>query len=335
MADDEKAPIIIKKIKKGGGGHHGGAWKVAYADFVTAMMAFFLLLWLLNVTTDEQKALISSYFSPTDPRVSTSLSGSGGVMSGTTISKDGAMTDNKMPLVAHPGSLSSENKSETLKNASEKELKEELEKRDSERFRSAEEKLRQAIETQPELKALAQNLLIDQTPEGLRIQIVDQEGKPMFPLGKTEPLPEAKLLLKLVTKIIMDMPNMISIRGHTDSKPYGKGAKYTNWELSADRANASRRYMLTSGLDIKRIENIMGKADREHLVKDKPNSPKNRRISIILLKETIVKGIHKDKKMASGQKKEISDNNKIEKPVYDEKPMIKKKKREEGIIYFP
>ncbi len=334
MADDEKTPIIIKKIKKTGGGHHGGAWKVAYADFVTAMMAFFLLLWLLNVTTDEQKALISSYFSPADPRVATSLSGSGGVLGGTTISKDGAMTDTKMPLVTHPGSLTSENKSETLKDASEEELKKELDERDEERFKNAEDALRQAIETQAELKELAQNLIVDQTPEGLRIQIVDQDGKPMFPLGKTEPLPEAKLLLKLVSKVIMDMPNMISIRGHTDSRPYGQGAKYTNWELSSDRANASRRVMLNSGLDIKRIESVVGKADREHLIKDNPNSPRNRRISIVLLKESLTKNMAEIKKEKNNTQQEKTNQN-IKKNLYDEKPIIKKKEREDGIIYFP
>ncbi len=342
MADDEKAPIIIKKVKKNAGGHHGGAWKVAYADFVTAMMAFFLLLWLLNVSTDEQKALISSYFSPADPRVAVSQSGSGGVLGGLTISEDGAMTSNKTPLVAHPGALTASNRSARtevdgdLNESSDAELVKEMERRDEERFKSAEESLRQAIASQDDLKALAQNLLIDQTPEGLRIQIIDQEGKPMFPLGGILPLEDARLLLKLVTKVIMDMPNMISIRGHTDSRPYGTGAKYTNWELSADRANASRRVMLESTLDIKRIENVMGKADREHLLIDEPNSPRNRRISIILLRESIVPGIHNEEEKVDNPLVEKKEEHKVKvKPTYNEKRIVKPQEHEDGIIYFP
>ncbi|MBL1146752.1 MAG: flagellar motor protein MotB [Pseudomonadota bacterium] len=333
MADDEKRPIIIRKVKKNkGGGHHGGAWKVAYADFVTAMMAFFLLLWLLNVTTDEQKALISSYFSPADPRIATSVSGSGGVLGGLTVSPDGAMAHQKDPTVSFPGTLrpdGTKNTPDDLQNVADKELEAELQRREQERFEKVEEQIRQAIETVPELKNLAQNLLIDQTPEGLRIQIVDQEGKPMFPLGKSEPLPEALLLLKLVTRVIMDLPNMISIRGHTDSLQYGAGAAYTNWELSADRANASRRAMLDYKLDLKRIENVMGKADREHLVKDDPTSARNRRITIILLKEALVPGLRKT------EKKPKTPAAQPKKPE-NAKPLPKQPhKREEGIIYFP
>lgn len=332
MADDEKAPIIIRKVKKKqDGGHHGGAWKVAYADFVTAMMAFFLLLWLLNVTTDEQKALISSYFSPADPRIATSVSGSGGVLGGATISPEGAMTDQKQPVVSFPGTLRPEgrqDREDELKNIADKELEEELQRREQERFKEVEEQIRQAIETVPELKNLAQNLLIDMTPEGLRIQIVDQEGKPMFPLGKSDPLPEALLLLKLVTRVIMDLPNMISIRGHTDALKYGAGAAYTNWELSADRANASRRAMLNYGLDLKRIENVMGKADREHLVKDDPTSARNRRITIILLKESLVPGLKKTEKTPKKPAQQTQPDR--------SKPLPKQPhKREEGIIYFP
>jgi len=347
LADDEKQPIIIKKVKKVSGGHHGGAWKVAYADFVTAMMAFFLLLWLLNVTTDEQKALISSYFSPADPRISTNLSGSGGVMGGLTISPDGAMTSNKEPLVSYPGSLSSQNKPETasegLKDASDQAIEAEMEKREQERFKSAEDQIRQAIESVPELQNLAQNLLIDQTPEGLRIQLVDQEGRSMFEVGSAKPVPEAIKLLKLVSKVVMDLPNMISVRGHTDSRQYGAAAKYTNWELSADRANASRRVMLGSGLDLVRIENVMGKADREHLVKDDPLSARNRRISIILLKEALVPGLTDKNKLKKelmqkqnkkgGSKKTGTAPKKP--PKYNETPIIKPKQHEEGIIYFP
>ena len=332
MADDEKQPIIIKKVKKVEGGHHGGAWKVAYADFVTAMMAFFLLLWLLNVTTDEQKALISSYFSPTDPRISESLSGSGGVMGGTTMASEGALTEQFDPVVATPavpsGDVEGKNNPDAvnLENAKEEELAAEVAKREEEKFKAVEEELRQAIESVPELKELSANLLIDMTPEGLRIQIVDQEGKPMFPLSSAAPLPEAVKLLKLVAGVVQNMPNKISIRGHTDARPFGPDAKFTNWELSADRANASRRTLINGGLDEIRIENVMGKAAREPLVSEDPLSPRNRRISIILLKQSLVPGVKQ-------QDKEKEEETKAKTRNIKPKPDVRK--REEGIIYFP
>lgn len=322
--NDEKAPvIIIKKIKKVEGGHHGGAWKVAYADFVTAMMAFFLLLWLLNVTTDEQKELLSSYFAPADPRIAKSTSGSGGFMGGTSMSPDGAMTDDREPIAAQQRTpaegVGKEDGDNAERSAAEEKAMEELERQDKKALSEAEEKLKQAIETVPELKELAQNLLVDMTPEGLRIQIVDQEGKPMFELGSAKPLPPAEKLLRLVAEIVKDMPNRLSIRGHTDSIPYGKDAAYTNWELSADRANASRRVLLSAGLTIARVENIQGKADGEPLVPDDPENARNRRISIILLKQSLAPGVKKAPP----------------KPKAANPDAPQTKKREEGVIYFP
>jgi len=329
MSDDEK-PIIIKKVKKGGHGHHGGAWKVAYADFVTAMMAFFLLLWLLNVTTDEQKALISSYFSPSDPRIADSISGSGGLLGGLTMSQSGAMTSDVNPVMEQPATPTDEQgrgKDEVdIEELAEEELKHELERREEERFEGLADEIKQAMSETPELQALAENLLIDQTPEGLRIQIIDQKGRPMFTLGSADPLPKTIKLLKLVTKVITKAPNMISVRGHTDSRPYGPDASYTNWELSSDRANASRRVMLAAKLPLKRIENVVGKAAREPLIVKDPYSPKNRRISIILLKESIVSGVHDDKKTSTSRKARKPKDIETQKNL---------KKREEGIIYFP
>lgn len=335
--NDEKAPIIIiKRVKKVDGGHHGGAWKVAYADFVTAMMAFFLLLWLLNVTTDEQKAMISSYFAPADPRIAESMSGAGGVMGGTTVSPDGAMTNDQQPPVAQQnepaqgvgredGEDGEDGKSKSAEEISEERLAAELEKLDQKAFEQTQEKLAQAIESVPELKELSQNLLVDMTPEGLRIQIVDQEGKPMFELGSAKPLPQAERLLRLIGNVVREMPNKISIRGHTDSSRYGSNATYTNWELSSDRANASRRVMIkgdiTGSLPIERIENVQGKADREPLDPTNPEAAKNRRISIILLKQSLVPGVKKEKKNPfTGQ-------------TIKQEPQIRKK--EEGVIYFP
>lgn len=326
--DDDKRPIIIiKRVKRVEGGHHGGAWKVAYADFVTAMMAFFLLLWLLNVTTKDQKNAISSYFRPADPMISESTSGAGGVMGGTTVSEDGAMTDDRQPIAdpndpaAGVGREDGETGNQQQNRISEKELDQELERRDEKTFRETEDKLKEAIESVPELKELAPNLLIDMTPEGLRIQIVDQEGKPMFELGSARPMPQAEKLLRLVAQVVRDLPNKLSIRGHTDSKPYSRDTGYTNWELSADRANASRRVILGNALETTRIENIQGKADREHLVPNDPESARNRRISIILLKQSIAPATPKPQPAKPAPRKT------------PDKPA--NKQREDGVIYFP
>ncbi len=320
--DDEKRPIIIiKRVKKGGGGHHGGAWKVAYADFVTAMMAFFLLLWLLNVTTDEQKSMISAYFAPADPRVAESTSGAGGVMGGTTMSPEGAMTSELAPVVAEQDepvpSVGKDAFSED-----ERESMAQLDRADEAAFQKTEEKIREQLESVPELKELSQNLLIDMTPEGLRIQIIDQDGKPMFASGSSVPLPPAVRLLQLVGASVRSLPNQLSVRGHTDSTPYGKDATYTNWELSADRANASRRVLLAGDiggrLPIERIENVQGKADREPLNLADPTAAQNRRISIILLKQSLVAGTKKPAR----------------KPLSRPEPPPPRK-QEEGVIYFP
>jgi chemotaxis protein MotB len=315
--NDERQPIIIiKKVKKMDGGHHGGAWKVAYADFVTAMMAFFLLLWLLNVTTDEQKELISSYFAPADPRIAESMSGAGGVLGGTTLSSQGAMSQQQAPVSATAHELSEDGL--TKGDSEEQKAAEEQDRQDKKAFDQTEESLRQAIDDVPELKEFKQNLLIDMTPEGLRIQIVDQEGKPMFEVGSAKPLPQTERLLGLIAQVIKDLPNRLSIRGHTDSRAYGKDAAYTNWELSADRANASRRVLLAAKLDPGRTESVQGKADREPLVPSDLDSARNRRVSLILLRQALVAGLHK------------TVNKKSKGP---ELPQPKKK--EEGVIYFP
>jgi chemotaxis protein MotB len=326
--DDDKRPvIIIKRVKKSGGGHHGGAWKVAYADFVTAMMAFFLLLWLLNVTTKDQRDAISSYFRPADPMIAESTSGAGGVMGGQTMSDEGAMTDDKTPVSQQrtpAEGVGREDGQDGVDPArlTEKEIDAELERRDNEAFKDTEEKLREAIESVPDLRELAQNLLVDMTPEGLRIQIVDQEGKPMFELGSARPMPQAEKLLRVIAQVVRDLPNKLSVRGHTDSKPYGRDVSYGNWELSADRANASRRVMLGSALDPARIENIQGKADREHLVPDDPENARNRRISIILLKQSIAPATPRPQAKeppAPAPKKDAPQG----------------RRREDGVIYFP
>lgn len=287
---DEKAPIIvIKKVIKGGGGHHGGAWKVAYADFVTAMMAFFLLMWLLNATTEQQRKGISEYFDPTPMEVSATTSGAGGVMGGLTVSEVGARATDTQPIVHNEQTPDTSVKSEMdPQQASKEALQAELQKREDAEFEKVKEEIQQAIENS-ELKGLTKNLIVDMTPEGLRIQIVDRDGESMFPTGSSVPYEKTVNLLGMVAGIINTMPNQISVRGHTDSAPYSLGANYTNWELSADRANASRRVLLKSGINPKRLSNVVGKADTEHLKVNAPLDPQNRRISIILLRDSLTK----------------------------------------------
>lgn len=289
--DDDKQPIIIKKIVKGGGGHHGGAWKVAYADFVTAMMAFFLLLWLLNVTTDEQKNAISNYFDPAQPKIATNVSGAGGILGGTSVSAEGAMTQNTQSIqnkrTEFPGvEGTTDKKSGSL---SDEELEEEIRRREEQRFQEAEAELKQALQETPELEDLQKHLQIDQTPEGLRIQIVDQEGEPMFPSGSAKMFDKTKNLLSLVSRVVRKLPNKLSIKGHTDAVPYRGGGNYTNWELSADRANASRRVLSENDIPDDRVFTVVGKAATESLLVDDPRNPQNRRISIILLRDSIVR----------------------------------------------
>lgn len=286
--DNEKQPIIIKKVKKVEGGHHGGAWKVAYADFVTAMMAFFLLMWLLNVTTDDQKNAISNYFDPTHPKISEQASGAGGILGGKSLSQEGAMTQSTQPVQQQRTQQTFVNDT-TGSERTRKELEEEIIERENRRFEQAEAELKQALQETPELKDLQEHLQIDRTPEGLRIQIIDREGKPMFPIGSARMFDKTKKLLESVSEVVMKLPNKISIKGHTDAIPYRGGGDYTNWELSADRANASRKVLMDKGVPQDRIFTVVGKAATEPLIEEDPRDPRNRRIGIILLRDSIVK----------------------------------------------
>ncbi len=301
MADkqDELRPIIIKKIKKADHAHHGGAWKVAYADFVTAMMAFFLMLWLLSSTSDEQKGGIAEYFTST-PMITRSEDGAGGIMGGTTISKEGAMTSTVQPLVTKPATQDPALRPGSIPpqkdiNISEERFQAELKKREQENFEAATDALKKAIADSESLRDMQNALRIDMTDEGLRIQIADEKTKPLFASGSANLLPHTKRLLRKVSEVIQKLPNELSVRGHTDSVPYGPNANYTNWELSSDRANASRRELINAGFVPSRINNVVGKADTDHLFPTSPRDGRNRRISIILLHErvTTVEGANK------------------------------------------
>jgi chemotaxis protein MotB len=292
-----EAPIILKRVKKAAHGHHGGAWKIAYADFVTAMMAFFLLMWLINTTTPEQKRGIADYFAPAS--VSETTSGAGGLMGGKSFSSEGDRstgTSSVVQALGEPlppgqgeraGNIDSASNSETTQ-ISDAQLDKALAQREQKLFEEAAQSLRQAMQDLPELSELSKNLIIDQTPEGLRIQIVDQEGRPMFPPGKVEPYERTAALLREVAKVINRLPNRISISGHTDSAAFVSKGGYSNFELSSDRANASRRILQESDVPADRVYQVSGKAGSEPLFPNDPYLVGNRRISIVLLREAPV-----------------------------------------------
>jgi chemotaxis protein MotB len=306
----DERPIIIKKIKKVAAGHHGGAWKVAYADFVTAMMAFFLLLWLLNAVTEEQKKGIAAYFRPTLAVQNTSatftiLTGqsqpmedmSGGA-SQDSDSEDEDQAMQQAPATGEgdrPQSMEGEkpdigtgNEPEPGKGDKPVDL-EEAEKAvaaaEQKQLEQIQQDIKNAIQDDPELKALEKNLKIDQTEDGIRIQLLDQEKISMFPSGSAAMNPRSRDLLEKVAEVVKTLPNKIEISGHTDAKPYAGGDNYTNWELSADRANASRRVLVGAGISADRLTMIKGRADTDPFVKTDPFDPQNRRISIVLLRE--------------------------------------------------
>ncbi len=283
-------PIIIKKVIKVSGGHHGGAWKVAYADFVTAMMAFFLLMWLINMTSPEQKMGVADYFAPAS--TSKATSGSGGVLGGTQIGEDGAKSsgaDGKRNTKPEPTTFTDPSKGTSSDENSEPEISESaldeaLSRRETMAFQSAAESLRQAMQDLPELAELSKSLQIDQTPEGLRIQIVDQEGLSMFESGSTKPKPRTVALLRAVAQIINNLPNRITISGHTDSAPTSSNNE-SNWNLSFGRADAARKILRNNQVPANRIFSVIGKAGSEPLYPDDPFMAGNRRISIVLLRE--------------------------------------------------
>jgi chemotaxis protein MotB len=282
-----QTPIVVKKAKHRRHRHHGGAWKVAYADFVTAMMAFFLLLWLLNAATREQLEGISDYFSPITTRPATS--GGDGFLAGRALAKRGTFESDakqvkpsaersaiELPVIPPPAEQAQVDAARPPAN----------DEREERQLAEAEAALRAAVSDLPRADVLAKSLLIDKTPEGLRIQIVDQEGLPMFPRGEATMYTHTHALLDMVAKVILQMPQSVAISGHTDALPFAPAAGYSNWELSADRANAVRRALVESGVPASRIARVVGKAATDPLLRDDPEAPGNRRMTVVLLRGT-------------------------------------------------
>jgi len=263
------AVVVVKKRRHEKHGHHGGAWKVAYADFVTAMMAFFLLLWLLATTTEEQRIGIAHYFNP--PNNSTEYGGGNGIMSGSSVVKSKEHAPEDSPVVP----LSPIDSSNDMA----------MQAKEDAMFRQVADELKKAVMNIPQLKALLDNMLVDVTPEGLRITLTDSTGRPLFENGDAKMYDYTHMMLAVVASVLGPLPNHLAVGGHTDVVPYrGANPGYTNWELSSDRAQAARRVMMDEGIPEGRMERVAGYASQQPLLVDHPDSVRNRRITITVLR---------------------------------------------------
>lgn len=287
MSDDSQRPIIVKRIKKGGHGHHGGAWKIAYADFVTAMMAFFLLMWLLGSTTRGDLKGIADYF---QMPLKVSLLGGSGSGDATSIINAGGEDLTRSYGQVKKGDNATERTTLNLQRQ-----KEEFERIESERLEALKRRIENMIESNALLRQFKNQMLLDITSEGLRIQIVDEKNRPMFDLASSELKPYTREILHEVGKTLNQVENKISLSGHTDATPYVGGNKgFANWELSTNRANASRRELLTGGMEDGKIMRVVGLASTVLYDKEDPYNPINRRISIVVMNKRTEEAILRD-----------------------------------------
>ncbi len=279
MAGDAKKlqPIIIKRVKKGGHAVHGGAWKIAYADFVTAMMAFFLLMWLLGSTSEGDKKGIADFFQ-NPMKVSINGGGSGSGDSSHVIKGGGTDLSRQNGQVKR-GDIEAPRSTVNLLA-----LKEEQRKAERERLEELKEKVGDVLASNPKLAGMKSQIRLDLTKDGLRIQIVDEQNRPMFDSGSAVVKTYMRDLLQEIGSVLAEVPNRLTLEGHTDAQAFGGGGRgYSNWELSSDRANASRRELLAGGLPDGRVLRVQGLASSNLFERDSPNSPVNRRISIIVM----------------------------------------------------
>ena len=278
MAEKSTQPIVVRKIVKGGG-HHGGAWKVAYADFVTAMMAFFLLLWLLGSTTKDQRAAISEYFNNPSAEPGTSVTPSPNPVQGpggsstSMIQQDGTAT----PAVELPPAADATEASPDEESATQI-----AERKFRARMEEMLKELRELAEKSEILKQFQDQLLFDITEEGLRIQILDKDNRPMFDVGSATLKPHTTEILREIAKVINQVPSPVSITGYTDGRRLERTG-YSNWELSTDRANAARRALTAGGMQEGKVSRIVGLASSKLFKPEDPMDPTNRRVSITVL----------------------------------------------------
>jgi chemotaxis protein MotB len=279
MATEAKKlqPIIVKKVKKGGHSAHGGAWKIAYADFVTAMMAFFLLMWLLGSTSEGDKKGLSDYF--TAPMKVAMQGGSGAGASNSVLTGGGS------DLTKSSGqNKRGEGTDPVAKKMAADMMRAELAKQDAKKLAALGAKISSIISNSPKLSEYASQIRLETTPDGLQIQIVDDQSRPMFDSGSALVKPYMRDILREIGNALNGVENKISLDGHTDRSPYGNGERgYSNWELSADRANSSRRELAAAGMPDDKLARVTGLASSNLLLPQEPLNPTNRRISIIVM----------------------------------------------------
>ncbi|WP_406856441.1 flagellar motor protein MotB [Alsobacter sp. KACC 23698] len=282
-------PIIVKKVKKAAHAHHGGAWKIAYADFVTAMMAFFLLMWLISMTTKEQKTGLANYFSP--PNVSPTTSGSGGILMGTAIDKTGAKATDSRDTPWNSGRPSDQDASRPT--AGDRQFSRTAES-DREASRpaanmlanqSAAASIRQALQNMPEYAELSRNIVVEPTKEGVNVSFMDQDGRSMFPDGSVHPYERTRRVLEALAPTLRRMQNRMSVTGHTAAARPGSGRAVDSWSITAGRAIAVREILSGAGLPSDRFTSVSGRADTEPVFPDNPYLVANRRVTITLINE--------------------------------------------------
>ena len=325
--EKDGATLVIRREEGAEHGHHGGAWKVAYADFVTAMMAFFLLMWLLNATTEEQKLGIAQYFAPANV-FGNDNSGSGKPFGGTDIVSDGSAVGRagtptvpqeprayppdedqpdegephaaifaeggafQQPFAAGgrfvaPRAAGAGGEDATAGVFEPEQAAAARAAAEAEALERAAEAIRAAVAEDPALAGLARQLAIDVTPEGLRLQLLDTEGLSMFALGSSRPNEAARALIAKIAPVLSRLGKPITIAGHTDATPFRSGSGMTNWELSADRANAARRLLIEAGVPEAHIHGVSGRADRDPLLPADPRAAANRRIAILVQRAAV------------------------------------------------
>lgn len=314
---DSNKPIIVKKVKRGGGGAHGGAWKVAFADFMTSMTALFLVLYLIESTTPAEKMAISMYFNDptgyTDGGSPFVINMGGGMRNTDSIDRVSSpapptQEPDVMPDKNIQPNLSQEVIEQIEQLEQQKQLQEMHEQKENDKFEELKQMLEERIEADPTLGAMKDQIIIKITEEGLMIEVVDKDKRPMFDSGGDVIKPYMRTILKEISKTLLDVPNPLSVSGHTDAVPFTEVENYTNWELSADRANAARRAMLRAGIKEKQIVRVVGLADSQLYDKEKPENPINRRISILAMRTPVAPpkpAAETDKTADAAQKDEV------------------------------
>src|SRR3954451_10470771 len=278
MAGDSKKlqPIIVKRIRRGGHAHHGGAWKIAYADFVTAMMAFFLLMRLLGSTTEGDKKGIADFF---NAPLKVALLGGSGAGDSSHVVRGGGQDLSRTTGQVKDGDVPAKRKLLNIKS-----LEAEQKRAEVARLEALKKKVEDALSASPKLAAMKSQIRLDMTRDGLRIQIVDEQSRPMFDSGSAIVKPYMRELLREIGHVLSDVANRITLEGHTDAQPFAGGERgYSNWELSSDRANASRREIIAGGLPEDRMLQVQGLASSKLFVPAQPEHPMNRRISVIVM----------------------------------------------------